>query len=315
MHRYLTILTLCLAASAPAFAADNETPITVKVGGLVFADYTDSADDVRPSSFQITRAYLNVTGTITPMLSFRLTPDFAKDNGRIKYAYGQLNLDKWTTKGSWIRAGTHQTPYLEYVESVYRYRFQGTSFTEREGFLTSSDIGVSAHYNFPGERGDVHAGIYNGEGYAKPETNDHKAFQLRASYRPTYRSLKGLRLTAFAVLDRATGDIPRDRLIATASYEHPRFSAGLDFLTARDAVDSRGWSAWTTPKLGHGFEALLRYDSMSEPTSHTRDIAGLAYWLPNAPKGTTAAVLIDRDHATGGGKGDTRYGVKVVLGF
>ena len=59
-----------------------------------------------------------------------------------------------------------QTPLVDFMESVYRYRFQGTVFEEREGFLSSSDVGVSFHYNLPGNYGDVHAGIYNGETYS-----------------------------------------------------------------------------------------------------------------------------------------------------
>lgn len=302
---FLILSSIVLLFATAAYADDKDT-VTIKVGGTIFSDYTYTENDLRPSAFQITRGYVNVTATITPRLAFRITPDFARETKQLKFAYGQINLDEWATKGSWVRIGIHPTPYLEYVESVYRYRFQGTSFTEREGFMTSSDYGVSAHYNFPGERGDVLAGVYNGEGYSKPETNDHKAFQVRASYRP----IKGVRLTGFVMLDQADAGKPRDRFIATASYEHARGSAGLDVLTARDAVDSRGWSAWATPKLGKGFEALLRYDSMSSPTSRSRDIAGIAYWM-KAPKGTTAAILLDRDHAGP----DTRYGVHMLLTF
>ena len=318
MRRSLWFLTLCFIA-ATAVADDN--PVTVKVGGTIFGDYSYTENDVRPSTFQITRAYINVTGTVSPLLSFRITPDIAREtsNGsqtfRLKYAYGQLNLDSWTTKGSWVRVGMQQTPYLDYVEQVYRYRFQGTNFAEREGFLASSDNGVSVHYNFPGERGDLHAGFYNGEGYTKAEANDEKAFQIRASLRP----VKGLRLTGFAVLDQATADKPRERYIASAMFEHARANAGLEFLAARDQTDARGWSAWTTPKFGKGFEALLRYDSLrpdaDSDATKTRDIVGVSYWL-RAPKGTTAAILVDRDHATSLTQADdTRYGVHVVLTF
>ena len=313
MRTSIGILIVFLAA-ATAFAGD-ETTVTVKVGGTIFGDYSYTENDVRPSSFQITRAYLNVTGTVTPLISFRITPDIARENGsnssqtfRLKYAYGQVNLDPWTTKGSWVRIGMQQTPYLDYVEQVYRYRFQGTNFSEREGFLASSDNGVSMRYAFPNERGDVHAGYYNGEGYTKGETNDDKALQVRASYRP----LKSLRLTAFTVLDHAGTDKPRERYIASALFEHVRGNAGVEFLSARDQTDSSGWSVWATPKLGKGFEALLRYDSLrpDAAATRTRDILGIAYWM-RGPKGTTAAVLVDRDHAGV----DTKYGVHMVLAF
>ncbi len=87
----------------------------------------------------------------------------------------------------------------------------------------------------------------------------------------------------------------------------------------RDAVDGRGWSAWAMPRLGHGFEALLRYDTMRPDTSatvtRTRDIAGLSYWM-RGPKGTSAAILVDRDQAEDPVRVDeTRYGVHVLFAF
>jgi len=298
-----------------------EDVVVLKVGGTIFSEFAHTEKGTRPTSFQVTRAYLNLTGTITPLVSFRITPDIARESGsgssisgsqpfRLKYAYGQLNLDPWTTKGSWVRLGAQQTPYLDSLESSYRYRFQGTLFAEREGFLTSSDNGVSVRYVLPGERGDIHAGYYNGEGYAKAETNDEKAFQVRASVRP----LKGFKVTGFAVLDQASSSTERSRWIANATYEHSRGNAGVEYLVAHDAKHASGWSAWVTPRLGHGLEALVRYDRMRPDedlqTTRTRDIVGLAYWM-KGPKGTTAAVLVDRDHT----EIETRYGVHMVLAF
>jgi len=68
------------------------------------------------------------------------------------------------------------TLYMQvaYEEGIYRYRFQGTIFVDREGFLTSSDLGASLHWAFPQNYGDVHVGVYNGEGYTSSEKNDQK---------------------------------------------------------------------------------------------------------------------------------------------
>jgi len=309
--RFTSFLISCLIATA-ALAEDG---VTVKVGGTVFGDYTVSEPETRPASFQITRAYINITGNVTPQISFRFTPDVARESGsgsslsgsqtfRLKYAYAQYTRDRL-----WVRAGVHQTPYLDFIESIYRYRFQGTQFSEREGFLTSSDAGVSMHYNLPNDRGDIHAGYYNGEGYSRSETNAEKALQVRATYRPIRG--KGLRLTAFADFDHAAADRPRSRWIATATYEHARGNAGLELLRTRDQVTSRGWSAWATPRLTKNVEALLRFDSL-QSAKKQRDIVGVSYWF-RTPKGTSAAVLFDRDHART--PEDTRYGAHVLLTF
>lgn len=300
--RFCTFVVLCLVSFC-AFA--EEPAVTIKVGGTVFGEYAQS--EVQPSAFQITRAYLNVTGTVTPQVSFRITPDVTRDaNGsqmfRLKYAFAQYTRDAF-----WVRAGVQQTPYLDFIESVYRYRFQGTLFSEREGFLTSSDAGVSAHYNLPGDRGDIHAGYYNGEGYSRTETNDEKALQIRATFRPIRG--RGLRLTAFADFDRASAERPRQRWIAHATWESPRVNAGVEYLHARDQITSRGWSAWATPRVTKSVQALLRYDAMQSPKKH-RDIAGVAYWF-RAPKGASAAILFDRDHSST----DTRYGAHLLLAF
>ena len=103
---------------------------------------------------------------------------------RLKYAFVQINLDDWMTRGSWARFGIQQTPFLDYAEGIYRYRFQGTTFAEREGYFTSADAGASFHYNLPSNYGDVHVGIYNGEDYAKAEPNDQKAIKIRGTLRP-----------------------------------------------------------------------------------------------------------------------------------
>lgn len=291
----------------PLFAAEP----TVKVGGTIFADLTDAPDT---SSFNISRAYINVTGSLNDRITFRITPDIARDAGgsqqfRLKYAYGQLSLDQWLTKGSFLRAGMQQTPYIDSLEQIYRYRFQGSVFADREGFLSSSDNGVSLRYVLPGERGDVHAGVYNGEGYNKNETNDQKSLQVRATLRP----VKGLRTTLFFSGDHYAEDAPRERLIGQVTYEHARFTAGAEVLKAKDRdKDSDGWSAFATPKLGNGWELLLRHDDNGP---RKRNITGVAYWLPNLQK-ATAAVLLDRDSLSVDGKPDeTRYAVKVLLVF
>src|SRR5262249_47066214 len=71
--------------------------------------------------FNVTRAYINVTGNLSHIVAFRVTPDIVRQSGlitlvppdiitndslifRIKYAYFQFNLDDWMTRGSWARS-------------------------------------------------------------------------------------------------------------------------------------------------------------------------------------------------------------------
>src|SRR5207245_1746427 len=119
---------------------------------------------------------------------------------RIKYAYAEFKLDDWMTKGTYTRFGIQQTPWLDFAEGIYRYRFQGTTFVEREGYFASADAGASFHYELPSNYGDVHVGVFNGENYNKAEVNDQKSLMVRATVRPFATMdpvLRGLRATTF----------------------------------------------------------------------------------------------------------------------
>ncbi len=332
------------ALAAPALAQvtpaaggtpPDDTP-SVKVGTTIYTDYTytdeptiKDADGnlVHPSAFNVGRAYINVTGNLSHLVAFRVTPDITRESGtgsslsgsltfRLKYAFGQVNFDDWLTHGSWVRIGVQQTPYVDFMEGIYRYRFQGTIFEEREGFLSSSDFGISGHYNLPGNYGDIHAGVYNGDTYTRADPNDQKAFQVRGTLRPLPLGgvWKGLRLTAFYDADHYVKHGARNRFIANATFEHPRLNAGFDYLATKDRtsinnaeVKGDGWSAWgvprfvTTAESKPGLEGLVRYDSLrpnkSVDARRHRLIAGLAYWFPLL-RGPSAALLADMERVT-----------------
>jgi hypothetical protein len=77
-------------------------------------------------------------------VSFRVTPDVTRETGagsslnasytfRLKFAYAQWSLDEHAGKGSWARFGQQPTPWIGFMDDVYRYRFQGQGFEERDG--------------------------------------------------------------------------------------------------------------------------------------------------------------------------------------
>jgi hypothetical protein len=344
---------------AAGYVPPDDTP-SFKVGAVIYADFTWTDEPeitdvdgnvVDPSSFNVSRAYINVTGNINHLISYRITPDITRqtltgapagttlsDNNslvfRLKYAFGQFNLDEqWNSKGSWARFGEQQTPYVDWLEQIYRYRFQGTIGFEREGYISSSDFGLSTHYNFPGNYGDVHAGYYNGENYAAAETNDQKAFEIRATLRPApmVSWLRGLRLTGFWVDDSFARSDPRRRLVGTLTYEHKYVTFGAEHLEAREQpnaaaaeVTSKVNSVWATPKLGKGWELLLRHDwrNPNDDTSSVerkRNIAGVAYWFKTQSP-ATASLLLDYEHVDNtdflpAAPDETRYALHSLFSF
>ena len=164
------LLTLgATRASAQITPAAGSTPPddtqSIKVGAVIYTDYTYTKDPqtkdadgntINSSAFNVSRAYINITGNISHMVAFRITPDVTRDtdsgalNGnlvfRIKYAFAQVNLDEWTGdwKSTWVRLGIQQTPYVDYMENIYRYRFQGTIFEERDAVGGSASVAASA---------------------------------------------------------------------------------------------------------------------------------------------------------------------------
>lgn len=324
----LAIAVPCAAQVTPAagYVPPDDTP-AIKVGATLFADYTvlqkpkikdTDGNDVTSNAFNVGRAYINVTGNISHNIAFRITPDITRASGtadtslngsytfRLKYAYAQFNLDDYLNRGrtgSWVRLGMQQTPWVDFMETVYRYRFQGTIFEDREGFLSSSDIGASFHYNLPGNYGDLHAGLYNGETYTRPEVNNQKGFLVRGSLRPLrmHPVFRGLRVTGFYDHDAYVKSAERTRAIAALTFEHKYLNASFDYLAATDQtsitktpVDARGFSVWATPRATNGWEGLIRYDQI-EPNrdvsgTRKRALGGVAYWFPH--QGTVSTVLL-----------------------
>jgi hypothetical protein len=349
----LPALASAQVTPAAGYTPPDDTP-SIKVGMTLFPAYTfqtnpditDAAGNtVNKNAFDVQRAYINVTGNISHLVAFRITPDIVREgslvsNGvstdslvfRIKYAYAQVNLDDWMTKGSWVRLGIQQTPWVDFEEGIYRYRFQGTVFAERMPLattMTSADAGVSFHYNLPSNYGDLHVGYYNGENYSKAETNSPKGLEFRGTLRPfaAARPLwRGLRVHLVYYHDAYVKDGERTRVMGNVTFEHQYVNAGFDYMDANDqslptatAVNAQGYSIWATPRkpLGNGssIEALLRYDHWTPDTStglvppassphpgstvyndqkQNRTIIGAAYWFPHQGNVSTA-ILVDYD--------------------
>jgi hypothetical protein len=325
----LSPATRAQVTPAAGYVPPDDTP-SVKVGVTIFADYTyadspkaTNADGstYNPNQFNLGRSYVNVTGQFSHLLSFRITTDLTRETGtgsslngsytiRMKYGFAQLNLDDSLPKGSWVRFGLQQTPYIDYEEGVYRYRFQSPTFVDRDGYLPSSDLGLSGHLSLPDNYGDVHLGVYNGEGYNHPEVNDQKSVQIRASFRPapSVPVLKGWRLTVYYDADHAASNQDRKRLIGETTFESSFLNAGFSYLQPKDqaspgAVEVTGqeYSVWATPRTSFGLEALIRFDQLKKnkdiDSKTDRFIAGIAYWF-DFTHGHNSAVMLDFDQET-----------------
>ena len=309
-NRFLLTLAIVLTSfgsalaqtPAPAAAPEPDYPI-IRVGVLSYVQYDAELENRQGyNAFDLTRGYININGQLSKNVRFRITPDVRRITDstlagtlvfRLKYAF--VELDNLTGARSWVRFGAHQTPWLDFEESIDRYRVQGTMFSEREGLIPgSSDFGAGI-FTPVGKYIDLQAGVYNGEGYSQTDANKFKSAQARVTVRPfAGRGLaNGFRLSGFYNKGWYAADRPRDLGIVMGSFEQTHLVTTVQYVKAlenpnpimpRD-IRRSGPSGFIEVRQGlQGWAALARVDHFdpdrSVPdNSQRRVIAGGAYWF------------------------------------
>ena len=303
---------------APAATPEPEYPI-VRVGVLSYVQYDAELENRDGYNvFDLTRGYININGQLAQNVRFRITPDVRRATSdttlsgslilRIKYAF--VELDNLKTKGSWLRFGAHQTPWLDFEEGIDRYRVQGTMFSERESLIPgSSDFGVG-YFTPLGKYIDIQTGVYNGEGYAQTDLSKQKSLQGRMTLRPfAGRGIaNGFRLSGFYSSGWYAADRPRRLGIVMGSFEQTHLVTTLQYVKATEnpsAIMPRdirrsGPSGFIEIRQGlQGWAALARVDSFdpdrSMPNnSQRRVIAGGAYWFV-WPRNSRVALVVTNE--------------------
>ena len=290
-------------APATTPAAEPEYPI-VRVGVLSYVQY-DAELEHRDgfNVFDLTRGYINVNGQLARNVRFRITPDVRRATSdttlsgslilRIKYAF--VELDNLKAERSWVRFGAHQTPWLDFEESIDRYRVQGTMFSEREGLIPgSSDFGIG-YFTPIGKYIDIQTGVYNGEGYAQTDISKQKSVQGRVTLRPFAGrgTANGFRLSGFFSGGWYAADRPWRLGIVMGSFEQTHLVTTLQYVKALENPNPimprniwrSGPSGFIEIRQGvQGWAALARVD-LFDPNqsvadnSERRIIAGGAYWF------------------------------------
>lgn len=239
------ITALFLVLAAPALAQQSDSP--VKVGGVMYAQYLYQLGDTAAhgNNFDVTRAYVTVTGTLGHHVGMRVTSDIHRvDDGsldlRLKYAYAT-----WAPAGGpvTLKLGQMQTPWLDYEETVWDYRMQGTTVLDRAGYLSSSDFGIGADGTWNDDAVTAQIGLYNGEGYNHAPGDRRKDVAGRVSVRvlPTDDESRtgGLRLAAFGQYGTPTGGGVRQRVVGMLSYRNTLFTLAAEAALTRDRLDAR----------------------------------------------------------------------------
>ena len=236
------LVVLGLSGGAATMAA--QTP-SITVGGVGYAQFTYHPSDTAKFSnnFEVTRAYINVIGRFGHGILTRVTPDvYRVTDGslgyRLKYAFVAWTPD--STGPFTLKMGMLNTPYIEWEEGLWDYRMQGTVVMDRNGYMSSSDMGLLVDGNWKNEKVSLSAGIINGENYNRPLGDKGKDLVGRASVRlantDETNRFGGLRLTAYGQYGTPTGGGMRHRLLGTLSYRSKMLTLAAEGAITKDSA-------------------------------------------------------------------------------
>jgi hypothetical protein len=247
------------------------------------------------NAFDVTRGYLNIRAQMSEKVSFRFTPDVRPTtdanldrNLALRLEYAALDV-QWKDNVT-VMFGQHETPWLTFEESVNRYRVVGPFFSERLGLIPGpTDLGASIKATRG--RTEVHAGVYNGEGYGQAELDRYKAIDGRATFRPfdPETELGKVTISGFYQYGWYARDRPRNVAIVMGSYESTNVMVTGQFLQATDnpfvAVDvqRRGVSFFGEARQGEtGWAGIFGLDifkpDVENDGAQRRMLFGGAHW-------------------------------------
>jgi hypothetical protein len=271
----------------------------LKVSGLSYLRYSYNLEDSKsPGSlrsvddgneFNIDRVYL----TLDWQLWDKGKVSYTLEGGEIRDGNGHYDV---TTKAFFLEVrdllypstylwiGQADLPWVAYEEGLWGYRFQGTVFPDRMGYMTSTDLGVGFGGDIPGGYGDYQLSVVNGEGWTHNEVGKHKDLHARLTLRPfgaRENALKNLFVTGFASVgaydDVPSGPDDRNRWIAQIGYKNPgRLTLVGEYFQAKDPA----------------VKMALRYPTLDARSGRESDAQGFSIF------GTlNAGVLKDSDFA------------------
>ena len=288
---------LCMLTFAPplltAQTQASQAP-QVSVGGIVFGQFLyqlkDSLGAGHQNQFSIQRAYINVVGRFGGGIQTRLTTDIAPTGVgnqpvRLKYAFLA-----WTPTNSSLtyKFGMMQLPYVDWEETLWDYRMQGAVAVDRNGYISSADVGVGVDGRWNNEQVNAQLAIFNGEGYSGGTGDNRKDAGVRVSVRLSETNdasrVGGLRLTGYAGIGKATGGADRNRFLGIVSYKTQQVTLAGEFVSTKDiGVTGRILSAFGVYRFAGGKTAAIGRVDVVDPdidsavNKLTRVIAGLSY--------------------------------------
>jgi len=243
---------------------------TLDFSGIIFANYqyrTDPGPSQSANKFDLDRAYLTFRMQAGEKASVRITTDIFQQTTsgndsyyrgwtvRAKYAYLQYN---YLNDGDWkanARIGLLPTVFIEHDEQFWP-RWISTSPTDRAGYFSSADAGISSTISFPKKMGELYATVANGPGYTSREVDRFKDYSARVTLSPWMNDsrsiLRGVAASAWGYKGAtaskfveggqqqvgAVGNaLDRDRWGVHLGSLNPRLTLGLEYAWRREQAE------------------------------------------------------------------------------
>ena len=146
--------------------------------------------------------------------------------------------------GTYLRAGLVQTGWVPYIDGLWGYRVQSASFTDRWGYMTSSDLGLTAGGPLPAKYGAWQVDLLNGEGWKVRELGKRKEGQARLVVKPL-AALGGIPAGFFVAGFGAIGgydDVKlsvhtKRRAVGQVGFQNERLTVAFNYTLAQDASE------------------------------------------------------------------------------
>jgi hypothetical protein len=176
-HITVIIVLLALQSLVKAQQTSNFEASGKPIARIYSNFHTGLTAEDNQAVFEIDRAYLGYTHTMSPEFSASILLDIGSPEDESvyaivkRYAYFKNAYVRYAKNSLDIRFGIVGMNHFSLQEKIWGFRYIEKSFADRYKFGKSADLGIIAKYSINNTI-DVDAAIVNGEGYSQLQTDN-----------------------------------------------------------------------------------------------------------------------------------------------
>ena len=275
-----TALVALIALASTTLPAQEPVKVVTPAldfSGVIYMNYRNASDSAAKApnggqsanKFDVERVYLTFRMPAGEDGSIRVTTDvFNGDQSatsyykgwtvRLKYAYFQYaflhNIGDMKGFDASFRVGMMQKSVVDHQEQFW-LRWLSQVALERNGYFSSSDVGVTGIVTLPKKLGEIYAEVSNGPGYSSAEADPYKDASVRFSFTPFGAEdgiLKTLTIAPWLYMGKTsskfiaggagqvgavTDGLKRNRQGVFLGLRDRRLSLGLDWATRTETTE------------------------------------------------------------------------------